>query len=124
MAGPPPRTVPHRHRPPHHPAGRELVSAGVTWRELAALLKALRFEKELVAEIGADPEELSPRDRQRFWYSAIALARPDCPEALAEAERLAAAVKPLGLRRRPAAAPARARPPAGRPKPKPKKKKK
>jgi hypothetical protein len=72
------------------------VSAGVTWRELAALLKQLRYDKELVAEVGADPEELSPRDRQRMWYAAIALARPDGPEALAQAEALAAAVKPHG----------------------------
>jgi hypothetical protein len=73
-----------------------LVSAGVTWRELANLLKDLKYEKELVAEVGGNPEELSPRDRLRFWYSAIALARPDSAEARAQAEALAAAVKPLG----------------------------
>src|SRR5688572_28988373 len=50
-----------------------LVSAGVTWRELASLLKLVRYEKELVAEVGANPEELAPRDRQRFWYTAIAI---------------------------------------------------
>src|SRR5688500_16338897 len=47
-----------------------VVSTGVTWRELSNLLKGLRYEKELVAEVGAEPEELSPRDRQRFWYAA------------------------------------------------------
>jgi hypothetical protein len=73
-----------------------VVSAGVTWRELANMLKDLKYEKELVAEVGADPEELSPRDRLRFWYSAIALARPDSAEARAQADALAAAVKPLG----------------------------
>jgi hypothetical protein len=73
-----------------------VVSTGLTWRELANLLKGMRYEKELVAEVGADPEELSPRDRQRFWYTAIALAKPDSPEAQAQAERLAAAVRPLG----------------------------
>jgi hypothetical protein len=72
------------------------VSAGVTWRELANLLKDLKYEKELVAEVGGNPEELSPRDRLRFWYSAIALARPDSAEARAQAETLAAAVKPFG----------------------------
>jgi hypothetical protein len=56
-----------------------VVSAGVTWRELARLLKQLRFDKDLVRELGADPEALAPRDRQRFWYSAIALARVDAP---------------------------------------------
>src|SRR4051794_38083660 len=65
-----------------------IVSPGATWRELAALLKLLRFDKELVTEIGADPDELAPRDRQRYWYSAIALARPDSPEAIADAEKL------------------------------------
>lgn len=74
-----------------------VVSAGVTWRELANLLKGMRFDKDLVAEVGGDPEELSPRDRQRFWYSAITLSRPDSPEAHAQADRLAAAVKPLGF---------------------------
>ena len=72
------------------------VSTGATWRELAALLKTLRFDKELGSEVGADPEELSPRDRQRFWYSTIALARPDSPAATAEAEELAVAVRRLG----------------------------
>ncbi len=73
-----------------------VVSAGVTWRELAGLLKGMRFDKELVAEVGGDPEELSPRDRQRFWYSAITLARPDSAEARNQAERLAVAVRPHG----------------------------
>lgn len=74
-----------------------VVSTGVTWRELANLLKGMRFDKELVTEVGGDPEELSPRDRQRFWYTAITLARPDSPEARAQADRLAAAVMPLGF---------------------------
>src|SRR5438045_7752266 len=49
-----------------------VVSAGVTWRELAGMLKALRFDKELVAEVGGDPAETAPRDRTRLWYAAIA----------------------------------------------------
>src|SRR5688500_58091 len=49
-----------------------VVSSGVTWRELSGLLKVLRFDKGLVAEIGVDPESLAPRDRQRFWYATIA----------------------------------------------------
>lgn len=73
----------------------QLVSAGATWRELALLLKVLRFDKDLVIEVGADPEELAPRDRQRFWYSAIALARPDSPDATADAEKLIPLIKPL-----------------------------
>jgi hypothetical protein len=74
-----------------------VISAGVTWRELAALLKMLRYDKELVRELGADPDSLAPRDRQRFWYSAIAKGRVDSPEALAEAERLVGPLKDLGF---------------------------
>lgn len=74
----------------------EIVSAGATWRELAALLKMLRLDRELVRELGADPDELSPRDRTRFWYSAIAVALPDSPEAVAQAESLIPALKRLG----------------------------
>ena len=92
-----------------------VVSTGVTWRELAALLKLLRFDKELVRELGADPEVLAPRDRQRFWYSAIALAKPDSPAARAEADRLTAAIKPLGYVVGPG--PAAAGRPAAQPKP-------
>lgn len=73
-----------------------LVSAGVTWRELSVLLKDAKFDKDLAAQVGADPDALSPRDRQRFWYSVIALARPDSPDARAEAEVLAALLKPVG----------------------------
>lgn len=77
-------------------ADGHVLSSGLTWRQLAAVLKTMRLDKDLVAEIGADPETLAPRDRERFWYSAIALARVDSAEARAEADRLAAKVKPLG----------------------------
>ena len=80
----------------------ELVSAGATWRELAALLRDSHYERELVAELGADPAELAPRDRQRFWYSAIALARPDSAEAYDDAEELIPLIESLGYRVGPA----------------------
>ena len=73
-----------------------VVSAGVTWRELSNILKDMRFDKDLVVEIGAVPDELSPRDRQRFWYSVIALAKPDSTEAHTQAAKLIAALKPHG----------------------------
>lgn len=73
-----------------------LVSAGITWRELANLLKELRFDPDLAKAFDADPDEIAPRDRQRFWYSVIALARPDSAEAYADAEVLAVRLKPLG----------------------------
>lgn len=106
------------------PDGTKL-SAGLTWREVAALLKLLRFDTELGREAGADPETLSPRDRERYWYAVIALARVDGPEALAEAETLIGPLKALGFVIAPsAAAPPLA--PKAKPKPeeKPKKKKK
>lgn len=72
------------------------VSTGLTWRELAALLKLLKFDRELVREYGADPEELSPRDREKFWYVAIARAGVDSAAAVAEADRLAGPLRALG----------------------------
>ena len=74
-----------------------VVSAGVTWRELAGWLKLLRFNTDLVTQFGADPEALAPRDRNRFWYAAIAAARVDSPDALADAEALAEKLVPLGF---------------------------
>lgn len=74
-----------------------MLSAGLTWRELAGWLKLLRFDRELVREIGADPDELAPRDRERFWYSAIAAARVDSPEAVTEAEALVPRLAKLGF---------------------------
>lgn len=74
-----------------------VLSTGVTWRELAVWLKNLRFDKDLVAELGADPDTLSPRDRQRMWYSAIGLAKVDGAEAFAQAAKLTALVRPLGF---------------------------
>src|SRR5690348_432069 len=65
------------------------LSTGVTWRALAAELKQLRFDTDLVREYGVDPVALAARDRERFWYSAIALAKVDSPEAIQEADRLA-----------------------------------
>ena len=74
-----------------------VLSAGLTWREAAGLLKQLRFDRELVREFGADPDALAPRDRERFWYSAIAQARVDSREAVAEADRLVAKLRELGF---------------------------
>jgi hypothetical protein len=73
-----------------------IVSPGLTWRELAALLKRLRWDKEAVRDLGLDPADLPPRDRQRFWYTAIAAAKVDAPAAVKAGNRLAAAVLPLG----------------------------
>lgn len=74
-----------------------LLSSGLTWRQLSELLKLLRWDKEYVRELGLDPDELPPRDRQRFWYTAITLAQVDSPEAAAAAERLIRKVASLGF---------------------------
>jgi hypothetical protein len=117
------------------PDGTKL-SAGLTWREVATLLKNLRFDPELGRELGADPDTLSPRDRERYWYAVIGMARVDGPEALAEAEKLSAPLKDLGfviapppggiapppVKGKPAAT--KEKPKAEKPEEKPKKKKK
>jgi hypothetical protein len=72
------------------------VSLGQTWRDLAALLKKLRWEPEVVRELGLDPAALPPRDRQRFWYQAIAHARVDSAAAREAGDRLAEALKEAG----------------------------
>ena len=75
-----------------------LVSKGLTWRELAALLKKLRWDTEAVRELGIDPDTLPSRDRQRFWYTAISHAKVDSAGARDAADRLAKAIEPLGYR--------------------------
>lgn len=74
-----------------------VLSQGITWRQLAAELKAARFDKDLVSELGIDPDTLSPRDRERFWYSAIGLAKVDSLEARQQADALTVLLLPLGF---------------------------
>jgi hypothetical protein len=72
------------------------VSAGMTWRELAAVFKRLRWDREAVREVNLDPADLPPRDRQRFWYVAIAHANVSSPEARAAGDRLVEPLRALG----------------------------
>jgi hypothetical protein len=72
------------------------VSSGLTWRELANLLKLARWEPDTVSELGLDPETLPPRDRQRFWYGAIAQAGVDTAEARTSGDKVANALKKHG----------------------------
>lgn len=69
-----------------------LISVGLTWREAAGWLKKVRWDKEAVRELGIDPAGLPPRDRERYWYTAIARARVDSPEAVAAGGRLVEAL--------------------------------
>jgi hypothetical protein len=72
------------------------VSAGLTYRELAALLKRVRWEREAAAEVGLDPATLPPRDRERYWYQVIVQARVDSDKAAAAGERLAEQLRGAG----------------------------
>ncbi len=66
-----------------------LISSGLTWRELADLLKKTRWNREVVRELGLDPAALPPRNRQRYWYQAIAQVRVDSAQATAAGDSLA-----------------------------------
>jgi len=66
-----------------------VLSLGATWRELADTLKRLRWDKEAVRELGLDPAALPPRDRQRFWYTAISQAQVAGPAATHAGDQLA-----------------------------------
>jgi hypothetical protein len=74
-----------------------VVSKGATWREVAALLKDLKFDRNWVREYAENPDAIAPKDREKFWYTAIGLAKVDSPEAVAQAEKLVALVKPIGF---------------------------
>jgi hypothetical protein len=73
-----------------------LVDNGIHWRELAALLKKVRWDKEAIHELQLDPTRLPPRDRQRYWYAAIVQARVDSLEAFRAGERMAQQLRTLG----------------------------
>jgi hypothetical protein len=73
-----------------------LVSPGLTWRDLAGRLKAVRWDKDAVREIGLNPADLPPRDRQRFWYTAIAHAQVDASAAIEAGNRFAVKLATLG----------------------------
>ena len=73
-----------------------LLSSGITWRELAALLKQVRWDKAAVRDLGIDPARLPPRDRLKYWYSAIARAGVDSDRATEAGDKLAQKVERLG----------------------------
>lgn len=73
-----------------------VVSTGQSWRAVAALLKKVRWAPEAAGELAVDATTLPPRDRERYWYMAIAAARVDSTTAQAAGDRLAALLTPLG----------------------------
>lgn len=74
-----------------------VLFTGMTWRAAADLLKRLRWPIDPVRELGVDPDALPPRDRQRFWFGAIAAAGVDTGEAAAAGDVLAALMEPHGI---------------------------
>jgi hypothetical protein len=99
----------------------EVLSAGLSWRDLAGLLKRLRWDREVVGELGLDPATLPPRDRQKFWYAAIAHADVGSAEAELGGDRLIEPLQGLGYIVGPAPRPSdkkegqKGPPPEGRP---------
>jgi hypothetical protein len=73
-----------------------VISVGLTWREMASALKKVRWEKSAVSELGLAPAALPPRDRERYWYAAIARARVDSAQAIEAGNRLAEALQAAG----------------------------
>ena len=74
-----------------------VVSAGVTWREMAGALKELRWDPDQVSELALPDDELPPRDRARYWYSAISRARVDSAEAAKAGDRFAEVLRKQGF---------------------------
>src|SRR5262245_66122762 len=75
-----------------------VIGRGLIWRELAALLKKVRWDKEAVRDLGLNPQDLPPRDRQQYWYGAISLARLNSVEARAAAAGIVALLQTLEYR--------------------------
>ena len=72
------------------------VTEGITWRTLSATLKQVRWDKHAVRDLGLDPAQLPPRDRERFWYQAIAQARVDSEAATKAGDRFTEQLRRLG----------------------------
>src|SRR5262245_7195668 len=77
-------------------ADGSVISSGQTWRKAADLLKTVRWDPDAVRELGIDPATLPPRDRQRYWYLAIAQAQVGSDAAIKAGDKLAAALAKSG----------------------------
>jgi hypothetical protein len=73
-----------------------IITRGLTWRALAELLKKVRWPREAVGELGLDPSLLAPRNRQRFWYQAIAQAQVGSQPAAEAGDRFAEVLRSAG----------------------------
>jgi hypothetical protein len=77
-------------------ADGSIISKGLTWRELADLLRRARWDREAARQLGLDPAALPPRNRQRFWFAAIAQAGVDSARATEAGNRLAEILRSAG----------------------------
>jgi hypothetical protein len=77
-------------------ANGDLISKGLTWRELSVLLQKVRWERDAVKELDIDPDELPPRDRQRYWFIAFARAGLDSQKAADAGKRMAKVLETEG----------------------------
>jgi hypothetical protein len=75
-----------------------VISTGLSWRLLAQSLKKVRWDREAVRELGLDPKNLPPRDRERFWYAAIAQAQVGSQKATEAGNRFADVLRSLGYK--------------------------
>jgi hypothetical protein len=75
-----------------------MLANGLTWRSLAELLKRVRWEKEAVRDLGLEPADLPPKDRQRYWYAAISRAHVDSAEAARAGDRMVEVLRSAGFR--------------------------
>lgn len=73
-----------------------VISTGQTWRSTANLLRTVRWDPEAVRELGLSPGDLPPRDRQRYWYAAIAQSQVGSDKAARDADVLAGKLSELG----------------------------
>ena len=73
-----------------------LVSRGITWRELAARMRQARLDKDVVRELGVDPAQLPPRDREAYWFEALRRAPVASPQANNQAAQLVSWLEKLG----------------------------
>ncbi len=73
-----------------------IISSGLTWRAFADALKNVRWDREAARELGLDPAALQPRDRQHYWYQAIAQARVDSERATEAGNRFAELLRSAG----------------------------
>lgn len=79
-------------------ADGQLITSGITWRNLAAILKKYRWDKEAAKELRIETDALPPRDREKLWYSMIAQAHVDSSTAQEAGDRLAEVLRQAGFK--------------------------